>query len=309
MGVATIPGSRMKVPGALSAASETRRSLVTCLAVVCVLALTGCGSTPPIAGASGATTSGLEALCSDRTVAKCEDIPNGVVVTIAESATEAETLELARRLHDEAAAGSLDAGAALQRFEVDVPALDAEVANPPKWRVTVYPGDFAEVDTVLRDTLTVAAVPGTLGIAVTDGWPTVTVASLDQFDTVFDAVSTTPLFQGGGTYALLSLDEHLRIVHVPDRTSNEAIHEIVDIARTYPAAEVLLEAPTSGPQFPTFYVARLSPDQVVQLDARLRDPRLATADLNGYPVNFVLGSTGTDGTTYTNGTFGGVTSD
>lgn len=235
-------------------------------------------------------------------------IPDGIVVTVAETTSETESLDLARRLHDEAAAESLDAGAVLQRAAVDIAALDAEVANPAKWQVTVYPGESAQVEAVLRDVLTVAAVPGTLGVSVVDTWPFVTIASLDLFDAVFDAVSATPLFDRGGTYTLLSLDEHLRIVHVPDRTSDDAIHEIVDIARSYPAAEVLLEAPTSGPQSPTFYVSRLTPEQVIQLDSRLRDPRLAAAGKDGYALPFVLGSTGTDGTTYTSGTFGGVAS-
>ncbi|MEV4687756.1 hypothetical protein [Microbacterium sp. LWH3-1.2] len=284
---------------------DVRRVVVVGLVYACALGLAGCTS-PTAAAPSPSATSNLEALCADTAVALCANISDGIVVTVAEAATERETLELAGRLSELAAAASLDAGAVLERAAVDITPLDPEVSNPPRWRLPVYPGDSAEVEHRLRDILTVAAVPGTLGINVVDGWPSVTVASLDQFDPVFDAVSATPLFDAGGTYTLLSLDEQLRIVHVPDRTSNEAIHEIVDIARDYPTAEVLLEAPTAGLQFPTLYVARLTPEEVVQLDSRLRDPRLATADLDGYALSYVLASTGTDGTSYTNGTFGAV---
>lgn len=286
-----------------------RRLIVAGLVVIGALGPTGCASSPSASAPSGSATPGLAELCADDAVATCDDIPDGIVMTVSETASETETIALAGRLHDEAAPASLDAGAVLQRASADAPVLDAEVAAPARWQVTVYPGDSAETETLLVNMLTVAAVPGTLGITVFDGWPSVTVTSLDQFDTVFDAVSVTPLFQEGGTYTLLSLDEHLRIVHVPDRTSKDAIREIVDIARDYPTAEVVLEAPIAGPQFPTLYVSRLTPDEVVRLDSRLRDPRLATADVDGHALPFVLGSTGSDGTTYTNGTFGGVASD
>ena len=165
------------------------------------------------------------------------------------------------------------------------------------------------MNSVLDEILTVAQIPGTIDISAGPGGPSVRVTDLALFDDVFDAVSTTPLFLDGGTYGLLSIEERLRIVHVPSRTTDDGIHEIVDIARRYPAAEVLLEASLAGPQVPRLYVSRLTLDEMAALDAHLREPRLANADVDGYPVEFMLGSVGTDGPIYTDGTFGDVDRD
>jgi hypothetical protein len=54
------------------------------------------------------------------------------------------------------------------------------------------------------------------------------------------------------------------------------------------------------------YVSRLTPEETVQLDVRLREPRLANADVDGYAAEYVLSSMGPEGTTYTGGTFGNV---
>jgi hypothetical protein len=293
----------------MESVKDLRRSAVLGLILAGALGIAGCATTPSVPEPSGSATSSIEKLCADVDVASCEFLADGVVVTVAETATDADTLKLGELLHQEASSAGLEAGAVLQRASVDVAPLDAEVSTPPRWRLTVYPGDATESARILDEILAVAAIPGSLGIAVLDGWPYVTIASLDQFEDVFDEVSAAALFAGGGTYTLLSLDERLRIVHVPERTTPGAIREIVSIARDYPAAEVLLEASTGGPQVPTLYVSRLTPEEVASLETRLSAPRLATADVDGYAVEFVLGSTGTDGTTYTTGTLGGVPAD
>lgn len=289
--------------------SRLCRVFVVAITVAISVTLAGCQPTPSDASPAPSESSDLDALCSEQLVVSCESGTQSVLMTVSRSATAEETIDLARRLHTLAAAGSLQAGATLQGESIDAPVLDAEWVAPAPWTFTAYPGDPERIDAGLTDILTVAAVPGTLGISVFDAWPSVTIADLAQFDDIFLAVKATPLFKAGGTYTLLSLNEHLRIVHVPKRTTDDAIYEIIDIARTYPDAEVLLEAPTAGPQFPTLYVSRLTAEQVSELDARLRDPRLATADVDGYALEFVLGSTGVDGTSYTGGTFGNVTAD
>lgn len=245
-------------------------------------------------------------MCAEEIVVACEAGPGSILMTVASTASDSETIELARQLHDDADAASLNAGATLQRESTGAPALDSDIETPPLWQVTVYPGDAGQAETTLRGILEVAAIPGTLAISQIGDWAYVTVADIAVFDEVFQEVSSTPLFETGGTYTLLSLDQRLRVVHVPDRTTDDAIHEVIDIARDYPAAEVLLEAPTSGPQYPKLYIARLTPEEVLHIDARLRAPHLANADVDGYAVEFVLGSTGTDGTTYTSGTLGNV---
>lgn len=234
----------------------------------------------------------------------CDSEGPETVINVESDAPQAELTRFATRL---SRATGLPTGNMILRGQLSDPrVLDPEVAPPYAWQVQVTPGDSNAFELDLTGTLEAAAVPGAVGIVAMDGWPFVTVESLDQFEQVFTSVSATPLFANGGTYSLQSLNEQLRIVHVPSRTTDEAILEIIDIARDYPNAEVLLEAPTAGPQFPTFYVSRLSLEQREELDTRLKDGRLATADVDGYPLGYVLGSIGEDGTTYVSGTFGDV---
>lgn len=265
-----------------------------------VLLLSGCASETP--------EDRIDELCADDLVVACEGGDGWLVLTIGDQADEHETLDIARRLHDEAAAANLGSGATLKRESTTVAQLDPEVQTPMRWELTVYPGEISQIELTLTD-IVAAAIPGTLGISVDGGgWPSVKVIDLSSFDEVFQTVSSTELFEAGGTYTLFALEERLRIVHVPGRTADVAIQEVIDLARSYPAAEVLLEAPTAGPQYPTLYVARLTPEEVIEVDARLRDQRLADADVDGYPLEFVLGTTGAEGVTYTGGTFGNVPS-
>lgn len=132
-----------------------------------------------------------------------------------------------------------------------------------------------------------------------------TLASIDTFASSLRAISATPLFADGGTFSLQA-DERLRIVWIPSRMTLEAIDAIVTISADYPDAEVLLEATTEGPQWPALYVSHLAAEEVPVVEQRLLDPELADADIEGYAVPFILGTTGPDGVTYTEGSFGGV---
>ncbi|WP_194421738.1 hypothetical protein [Microbacterium abyssi] len=273
---------------------------LTGLAAVSML-LAGC-ATP--AGEPGATPASMDELCAEPLVLTCETGGGTTIIVVPGDAADERVTEFAHRLYDSDAAAS--GGDIILRGEHSDPrVLDPEVSPPPKWELTVHPGEPEQFEAALSGTLAAAAVPGAVGVFA-QGWPHVTVETLDEFDEVFTRLSSMPLFRGGGTYTLQSLDEHLRLVHVPSRTADSAVLEIIGIARDYPAAEVLLEAPESGPQYPALYVSGLTPAQAAELDARLSDPRLATADVDGYALEYVLGSLGEDGTTYLGGTFGGV---
>lgn len=223
-------------------------------------------------------------------------------MTVGADVPDDDTRELARDLHDAAEQASSEYGAKLTRESVDQPVLDPEFSTSAPWEITVYPGDLAEVETSLSRVLAVEDVPGTLGIGTASGWPYVTVASIEQFSGVFHAVSALPMFASGGTYSLLSVDEHLRIVHTPRWVDDTLIDEVIAIANDHPDAEVLLEAPVGGSEPPTLYVARLTPDQVTALDSRLS--ALPSTAPEGVDIEYVLGSLGTDGVTYTSGTIG-----
>jgi hypothetical protein len=281
-------------------------ALIGVLALTPALALAGCaGGTTSTPTPSG-TPESLAQLCDDPLVADCATQGReSVAVTIIGSATDEETLALAGRVRDAAAAESLPGEAILQREPVEVPQLDAEITPPPAWTLQVYPADAAEIEQTLTDVLEVAGTPGTTGISIADGWPTVTIIDMAEFEWTFTSIKDLDLFADGGTYTLQSVDERLRIVHVPARTADAAIHEVVRIAQEYPHAEVVLEAEPRPDASPTLYVSGLEPDEVEQISDRLTDPALADVAPEG-ALSFVLGTTGEGGVTYTGGTFGGV---
>lgn len=150
-----------------------------------------------------------------------------------------------------------------------------------------------------------AGLDGAAELALISGWPYATIFELDDYGAVFHELSGSAVFAAGGTYTLLS-DKHLQIVHVPTRSSDESIDAIIQLAVDYPEAEILLQATTGGPQWPMLYVARLTPEQVPEIEARLLDPALADADIEGYPMPFQLTTITADGPVYTEGNFGGV---
>jgi hypothetical protein len=135
------------------------------------LSLAGCESAPSGQAPSGSASSEIDVLCADDVGVACENGPGSILVTVSTTATDEETIDLARRLHAAAAAASLDAGARLQRESADGPVLDTEFAAPAPWQLAVNPRDAEQIDTVLREIVAVAAVPGTLGIGVYNGWP------------------------------------------------------------------------------------------------------------------------------------------
>lgn len=250
---------------------------------------------------SSSPTPAIDLLCADPLVISCE---YGSVVTVDGDRTADELSSLLPLLKE--AAVALQGSLTLRGEATNPSTPDPDVTPLSRWELTVPAEGFAGFETTLSEVIGAASVPGALRVTTHEGWPSVTIQTLDQFAAAFEALRATALFEDGGTYSLQSPEEHLRIVHVPSRTSDLAIAEIIAIARDYPQAEVLLEATTYRPQEPTFYVSRLSPDEVTSLDARLRDPRLSGADVDGYPLDYVLGSLGADGVTYTTGTFGDV---
>jgi len=270
------------------------------LAVGSALVLAGCGVVA--APSSSPSPNPFVALCAEPVVKTCGTDPVPAGITIADGATDADVLAFA----DDVQAAIIDETneLTLHADAPEAPRIDPEVSPAPKWQFTLRPGGRTEG---LADVLAAAAVPGAMGISNETGWPSAVAATLDDVEPLIVALSQTRLFSDGGTFTVPSVDEHFRLVYVPERTSMDGVREMVAIARDYPDAEILLEAPTTGPQHPTFYVSRLTADQVATLDARLRSPQLASASADGIPLEYVLGSTGEQGTTYVTGTFGGVT--
>ena len=276
--------------------------LVAALAV----GLSGCAVTLP---------SGVDPTAASDPVGAIEKV-DGVVavdahdesasVTMSATAADDEIQDAATAIQKIADVADWAGSIVLTREQTDSYDEEQDVLLPIPWEVTVYPGDPAAIHDLLEVTLVVEKIPGVgrFGLGP-DGWPYVTVLSIDSFLDVFHELSRTSTFADGGTYSLFS-DKHLQIVHVPARSSDESIEAIVQLAIDFPDAEILLQATTAGPQWPTLYVARLTPEQVTAVEARLLDPALADADIEGYPMPFILTTIGSDGPVYTEGNFGGV---
>lgn len=264
------------------------------------LALAGCAVVA--APSSSPSPNPFVALCAEPVVKTCGTDPVPAGITITDAAAAADVLAFADEVQEAIADGTNEL--TLHADAPDAPRIDPEVSPEPKWQYTLRPGGRTDG---LADILAAAAVPGALGISADEGWPSAVAATLDDVEPLIVALSQTRLFSDGGTFTVPSTDEHFRVVYVPSRTSMDGVRAMIAIARDYPDAEILLEAPTIGPQHPTFYVSRLTAEQVSAVDARLRDPQLATASADGIPLEYVLGSTGEQGTTYVTGTFGGVT--
>lgn len=295
---------RARRRGALALA---RAAAALAVGGIALTGVSGCADGSETVETAEPTT--VDELCAIELVVDCTEGPSSLVVEVAGAATDEEVLEFAADVRSVAAETASITSATLELEGPEAAQLDGEVSSPPKWSVQVYPADAAAVTTLLGRVFEVAAVPGTTGISIDDDWPTVTVLDMADLEWVFTTVRELPLFADGGTYTLLPGDERLTIVHVPTRMSDEAVREVIRIALTHPESAVLLEAATEPPHNPTLYVSGLTAEAVAELDERLSDPRLADADVDGYPVSYVLSSDGDDGAEYISGTFGGVGGD
>ena len=279
--------------------------------------LTGCGATTSV-GESGATSSSsssadpelLEELARlpgvvDVTTSGDSGVGSSTTVVMGATATQDEVVAAGIAAGDEAAERQWQGEIILARENLKPFDVEQDISLPAPWSLPVFPLPTESVEDTLRDLVAIEAMGGTAGAGITNGWPSVGIERIEDFPALFEQISGTAVFADGGDYFLINND-HLRIVHVPKRTTDAAVLEIIAIATEYPNAEVLLQAPTAGPQWPMLYIARLTTEEASALDARLRDPKLATADQEGYPVEYALTATGEQGAVYTAGTLGNV---
>jgi hypothetical protein len=233
---------------------------------------------------------GVERYGSAITVSVSVDASDDEVFAIATSANE-----IATGLGDDVVVDLVRAGAGYDEE------LDMLTEDP--WRVTVFPTE--DVERVLTGVLWVEDLPGVTSTVVSGGWASVRIDPAVDFGEAFGEVAATYPFSGGASYTQGS-GEHLMIVHIPERTTVEAVQTIAGIAAEYPTAEFVLQSPTEGPMWPHLLVAHLDAEQGASLDARLREPDLADADPEGFAQQFQLTVVGPDGPTYIAGTLGDV---
>lgn len=252
-------------------------------------------------GCTGHSENPFDALCADPVVVTYDPVDGPLSITVDAAAANDAVQGFAGRLQD--AVTQTQREITLRADDPSAVHLDPEVAATPKWQLTLQPGG---TDDALVGVLEAAAVPGARGVFAGLGWPSAEAATLDDVEPLITALSSTTLFADGGTFTVPSLRERFRLVYVPAFTTVEGVRAVVSVARDYPDAEVLLEAPTAGPNQPTFYVAHLTPDEATELAARLSAPEMASASVPGAPLEFVLTSLSEQGTDSITGTFGGI---
>ncbi|MFJ4159454.1 hypothetical protein [Microbacterium testaceum] len=271
--------------------SSRRAAVLVCLGLT--LATAGCT-------AEESTENPYIALCADPIVVTCD--PDGPVgITVRTEASQDDVERFAGRLQD--AVTQTQREVTLHADDPAAVQVDPDVSPVPKWHFTVRPG--ASVD-ALGDVLDAASVPGAAGVTASTGWPSAVAATLDDLEPLIASLSSTALFAEGGSFTVSSSSERFRLVYVPAYTTMDGVREVVSVAREYPSAEVLLEAPSAGPNQPTFYVAHLTADQATQLAADLSAPAMASASIPGAPLPYVLSWLSEQGTESLTGTFGGV---
>jgi hypothetical protein len=285
------------------------RSIVVALSTL--LLVSGCAIAPSApSGPGGATAQPSSSSTVDLEeqlerlpgVDAVESFDSLVVVSVSVEADDGDVLLIGTAARALATALAGDAMVDLVRAGAGYDAeLDMMTEDP--WRVTVHP--TGDVERVLTGVLRVEDLPGVRSTVVSGGWGTVRIDPAVDFGETFGEIAATYPFSDGASYSEGS-GEHLMIVHVPERTTVEAIQTIAGIAADYPTAEFILQSPTEGPMWPKLLVAHLDADEGASLDARLRGPDLADADPEGFAQEFQLTVVGPDGPTYIAGTLGDV---
>lgn len=188
------------------------------------------------------------------------------------------------------------------------PGPDTDIAPLRPWSRDIYPGDPDEIEAALTLVLALEKLPDVVSTSISaEGWPSVTLGSLDTFAATFRTLSSVPAFADGATYSYVGEVPRLHVVHIPERMSVEAIEAVIRIAVENSESEVELQSLTSvGNRWPELWVARLTEEQRVRVDAQLRDPALADADPEGYSIPFQLSVPGPNGPELSWGTFGDV---
>lgn len=286
---------------------------IRALAVIpLVLVLAGCAGLP---GAPAPTPSPSPAAWLVERITALEGVQSAdpspddeyLHVWIAQDADDATVLAAARDAAGWAEEASWPGSVTFTR-EAAGPDPGTDIAPLKPWSQDVYPGDSAEIEATLALVLALEKLPDVVSTDISaEGWPSVTLGSLDTFAATFRTLSAVPAFAHGATYSYVGELPRLHVVHIPERMSVEAIEAVIRIAVENPECEVELQSLTSeGNRWPELWVARLTEEQRARVDAQLRDPALADADPEGYSIPFQLSVLGPNGPELSWGTFGDV---
>jgi hypothetical protein len=269
-----------------------------------IAVLVGCASPPGSSPSPTPTETLAESLRKLPGILEVNEHSSGLTVVIPAVSSDDDVFSAATAVAGLAGERAWDGTVRLSREPGGYDAA-TDTNTPSPWSTEVYPAAPDEVAATLADLLQIERVPGIVMVSL-DDWPTVAIGSLDGFAAAFRTLSDHPRFVDGATYTYYGESPRLIIVHIAERMTSEAIEAVIRIAVEHPSAEVELQSMTSGPRWPELYVSHLTPEEVVAVEAQLRDPALADADREGYSVPFQLSYLDSGGPVYSFGTFGDV---
>jgi hypothetical protein len=225
-------------------------------------------------------------------------------VTMAAEATLDEVVAAAEATHDFSVQHSgegrwsaqIYAGGPAETVIEDTTALSAVQFDvfPQVWQ---SPADAA------RASFEVKAIPGVNRVAITADWPYLQTAGAVQLGTTYPQVQQSELFSSGGSYS--TADGRVRLIDLPHRVSDATITAIIGVAAAYPQAEIALEAPLEGEQWPQLYLNHVATNEAAVITEMLTWSPLAAERVDGYAIPFFMRVSAPDGQTDVSDLIGG----
>jgi hypothetical protein len=179
--------------------------------------------------------------------------------------------------------------------------LDMVIPNPV--RVEVFPEVWRSPSEDVAAAMEARTIPGIRTVAILGGWPSLaTINAMELADAHAD-VHELELFASGGSYN--TMDGHLRVIALPHRVSPATLVTIIQLAAAYPQADVALESPLQGEQWPQLYLNRVTADEATAITATLTARSLAADRVENYAVPYFMRVHGPDGQSDVSGLIGG----
>jgi hypothetical protein len=176
---------------------------------------------------------------------------------------------------------------------------DEDRTVPSLVEVDVYPTVRDSPAKDARDAMSLKAISGVGGVAMSDGSVLVRVADAEDLTTVIDQLRSRPIWKDGGD--LQTDTGRVRVADVPDRITIEQLHAFLLAGVSYPDADFAIE---SSGQSPEAFVNRVTVDQGRSITASFTDPSLVKTGPDGFQLEFNIRSTDADHTRDIHGTFG-----
>lgn len=216
-------------------------------------------------------------------IADIEVVGAGATVTMALDAGVGQVLA--------AADAARQAGEQLQGIAIVViqrapdPASPAQRQDPPRgpWRVQLVPSDRDVDETAEQLQRLMLTERLQVGIALTEGFPSVTVYSMEALPAAVRELRE--IYPDGAHYRV---QDRFSMTDDPSELSTPMIDVILDIVTAYPTIEIEVVAQ------PKLFIADVTPEQAAAIVAMLTDPAVAGTSPSGYPADYSIDTSGPD---------------